>query len=205
MDTPPEYDVAVDLETNEKDSPPTYDSLFGKVRAAKNESQGNVTFVKKVMVIFCSSIGCTICIALMMAIPVSMIAIGVLYLNSCNIERFIPIYLIVGGCFGVLKNLSNLVQNICNRKQDKEDENAKTNPFDGLVSCFLLAWFIAGNVWIYRVYNQVNYENAASPNYCHPTLYLYAFWVTTASYIVLASTCCCVCFVGCVSLCCSRK
>ncbi|XP_064638043.1 transmembrane protein 272-like isoform X2 [Lineus longissimus] len=187
--------------TEQPNSPPSYDSLYGKVKAAKRESGGHVDFFKKFMIILCGTIGCTVCIGLIMAIPISMIAMGSIYLNDCRIERFIPIYLIVGGCFGILKNISNIVQRIRNQKEEKEEENAKTNPFDGIVSCFLLAWFIAGNVWIYRVYHTVNYKDPSDPNYCDPALYLYAFWITTATYIFLAVTCCCICCAGLITMC----
>ena len=56
----------------------------------------------------------------------------------------IPIYLIVAGCFGVIKNVSNMIQRCLNKKKDQDDDNAKTNPVDSIISCFLLAWFIAG-------------------------------------------------------------
>ena len=67
-----------------------------------------------------------------------------MYVHDCPRERYIPIYLIVAGVFGVLKNLSNMVQRVKNKQDDQEDNNAKTNPFDGTLNCFLLAWFIAG-------------------------------------------------------------
>ena len=70
---------------------------------------------------------------------------GAIHKDHCPAERFIPIYLIVAGAFGIVKNLSTLGQRARNKdKDDKDEQNAKTNPFDGLVSCFLFAWFIAG-------------------------------------------------------------
>ena len=65
-------------------------------------------------------------------------------MHECPAEKYIPIYLVVGGAFGVLKNLSSVAQRIRNRQENQDDENAKTNPFDGIITCFLLAWFIAG-------------------------------------------------------------
>jgi hypothetical protein len=50
----------------------------------------------------------------------------------------------VGGAFGVLKNCSNLLQRFRNRDNGNDEENVKSNPFDGTVNCFLIAWFIAG-------------------------------------------------------------
>lgn len=75
--------------------------------------------------------------------PVS--ALGAIHLHDCPIERFIPIYLIVGGCFGVVQSVMTTSLRIKNQRQKKDEENARPHPASGIVSCFLLAWFIAGN------------------------------------------------------------
>lgn len=74
--------------------------------------------------------------------------VGALYMDDCPAEKFIPIYLVVFGCFSIVKDLSSLIQNIKRRKCDGEQEDIsqsnKSNGFDGLLDCFLFAWFIAG-------------------------------------------------------------
>ena len=67
-----------------------------------------------------------------------------MFLYDCPYERYIPIYLVVGGCFGIVKNLSNMIQRVHNKRENRDDDNARTNPFDGTLNCFLFAWFIAG-------------------------------------------------------------
>ena len=42
-----------------------------------------------------------------------------------------------------------------------------------------------GNVWIYSTYDKFA-TLPGEPTYCHPTLYWFAFWLTTATYIILA-------------------
>ncbi|CAH1778449.1 unnamed protein product [Owenia fusiformis] len=181
------------------DAPPSYDSIYGRLKGAKDESDGNVDFAKKFAGIVCGTLGCTICVGLVLAIPISMIVMGSVHLHNCPRERMIPIYLIVAGVFGIIKNLSNFGQRIKNRKEGNDEENAKTNPFDGILNCFLFAWFIAGNVWIYRTYRSYNCElPRVDAVYCDCTLYLYAFWITTATYILIALSCCCVCFSSCL-------
>ena len=69
---------------------------------------------------------------------------GAYYKDDCPAEKYIPIYLIVGGVFGVIKNLLNIGQRAKNRKDNQDEENAKTNPLDGILNCLLMAWFIAG-------------------------------------------------------------
>ena len=79
------------------------------------------------------------------------VILGSCYLHDCPREPYIPIYLIVAGVFGVLKNLSNITQRVKNKQSDQDEDNIKTNPFDGTLSCFLLAWFIAGNSNVYFI------------------------------------------------------
>ncbi|KAK3606717.1 hypothetical protein CHS0354_005856 [Potamilus streckersoni] len=166
------------------------------MKSARSESHGNVDFARKFCTIIIGTIGCTIMLGIAMAIPIAMIVIGVLFKNDCKAEYYIPIYLIVAGSFGILKTLSSLLQRCMNKnKENAEEENAKTNPFDSTLNCFLFAWFIAGNVWIYRTYNHWSPDPTVS-NYCHPMLYYFAFWVTTATYIMMGAICCCTCCLG---------
>lgn len=182
--------------------PPSYESLYGKIKAAQTTSSNKVELGKNVCVILLGTLGCTVMLAVTLAIPITMIVIGAIYKDDCPRERFIPIYLIVAGSFGIVKNLSSLGQRCKNKDdEDADEKNAKTNPFDGLVSCFLFAWFIAGNVWIYRTYNDFSEDPASGAYYCHPTLYYFAFWVTTATYILLGLCCCCICCGGILAAC----
>jgi hypothetical protein len=110
--------------------------------------------------------------------------LGSIYLHDCTIERFIPIYLIVGGCFGIIKNISNIVQRIHNKKEDKDDENAKTNPFDGLVSCFLLAWFIAGSYAFCHQRQSPNSVDAEKDKYDYCTVNLWHIYFSKCLFSI---------------------
>ncbi|XP_005112148.2 uncharacterized protein LOC101853426 [Aplysia californica] len=186
-----------------QEPPPSYDSLYGRMKAAKRESDGTVGFLKSFLVIILSTIGFTILLAIFMAVPVSMIVMGSVYLDDCPAERMIPIYLIVAGAFGAAKNLFSLVQRCRKSEQEREEDQKKVNPVEGIVNCFLFGWFIAGCVFIYRTDDRSSVET--DPNYCDPTLYWFAFWITTAAYIIMAASCCCVCMVGCIAACFAKK
>ncbi|XP_040887365.1 transmembrane protein 272-like isoform X2 [Toxotes jaculatrix] len=119
--------------------------------------------------------------------PIAQIAIGSVYLQECPRQHYIPIYLIVVGVFGlVLAVLSCLP---C----AQEPEDGTSNPlsrvcatWNSLTSFFLFCWFIAGNVWVYSIY-QPNYNKSTTDvePYCNRTLYLFAFWNITLVYILL--------------------
>ncbi|XP_055012617.1 transmembrane protein 272-like [Boleophthalmus pectinirostris] len=133
-------------------------------------------------------------------LPVAQIAIGAAYLDECPKEHYIPIYLVVIGVCGLI--LAILACLPC--AQDSPD--GTTSPlhrlctaWNSLLSAFVSCWFIAGNVWIYRIYEPNYVKNATIiDTYCNKTLYLFAFWTTTLAYILLGA----ILVGGCCVLCC---
>ncbi|XP_037832476.1 transmembrane protein 272-like [Kryptolebias marmoratus] len=133
-------------------------------------------------------------------LPIAQIAIGAVYLKECPRQPYIPIYLIVVGVFGLALGILSCLP--CAQKS----ENSENNPlscictaWNSLSSLFLFCWFIAGNVWIYSIY-QPNYTKNETDleTYCNKTLYLFAFWSTTLIYILLGLFL----VIGCCVLCC---
>ncbi|XP_031554553.1 transmembrane protein 272-like isoform X2 [Actinia tenebrosa] len=183
---PPTYQQATE-------PPPSYQSLFGEIKEARQSASSVFDFLKKLLILLIGTIGCTIALGIIMAIPISMIAIGATYKHDCPTERYIPIYLIVGGSFGIVRNFISL----CKRaKRDQDDESeSKQSPILSILDCFLFAWFIAGNVWIYSNYKP-SFEKSSGDRYCDKTLYLFAFWLTNATYILIGVTCLCMCCAG---------
>ena len=119
--------------------------------------------------------------------------------DNCPVEPKISIYLIVLGSFGILRNLIGLWNQGKKKLSDdgsEEERDVKKTTCESLIDCFLLAWFICGNVWVYRNYEFVCWDSSKS-NYCNKTLYLYAFWLNTSAYIFMGLSCCCICLVGC--------
>ena len=119
-------------------------------------------------------------------------------------EPFIPVYLIVGGAFGIIKTVVVIMQRvIVHGEIFNEDEKHSDEPsmawtfFDGVLNLFLFTWFIAGNVWVYSKYKPHFVPPLHEPlNYCNGTLYLFSFWVITASYILMGLICFCICCLG---------
>ncbi|XP_060078455.1 transmembrane protein 272-like [Ylistrum balloti] len=184
-----------DVERNA--SPPTYDSLYGKLKAASEGSKGKVDFAKTSIGIICGSLLFLICIVISLAFPLAKIAIGSLYFYDCPAQRLIPIYLIVAGVFGTLKGIELIGQNVESRKDqsNRADENP-TNPADGILNLFLLAWFICGNVWVYGLKDEWVSSPSTAGNYCNPTLFYFSFWSITLIYISFGI----VCLFSCIGL-----
>lgn len=197
---PREVDPAVS-----KEHPPSYSSVFGRVKAARQQSTSNAGFLKVLPGILAGSVGCIICIGLMMALPISMIVMGAMYLDDCRVERFIPIYLVVGGTVSLFVNLAGLVESICQHKDPDRERSTLSkiwNTCEGFIGCFMLAWFIAGNVWIYSTFSKFT-TTPGEDTYCDPTLYWYAFWITTAGYILLGVFIVGACIIMCCVFCCA--
>ncbi|CAG2181104.1 unnamed protein product, partial [Oppiella nova] len=85
---PPSYDDVINPEA----PPPSYQSLFGQVRDARKSAATPWDFVRKLFIILIGTLGCTVIIGFTIVIPLSMIIVGTVYMNDCNVEN-IPEFL----------------------------------------------------------------------------------------------------------------
>ncbi|KAM8883502.1 transmembrane protein 272-like [Synchiropus picturatus] len=131
-------------------------------------------------------------------IMIAAISVGATHLGSCPVQPMIPIYLLV---LGVSMLLSLLLVYSINIWQGGV-VNTLASILVVLLHIFTLCWFIAGTVWIYRVYLPDNVPGDA--DYCHRTIYLFAFTVTTVIWIFLSMVllvgCCFLCVTCCLAL-----
>jgi len=120
---------------------------------------------------------------------------GVKYLNECPRQRKIPIYLLVGGCFGMLKVIGTVWHNIQSKRYEDLDIFYDGHMGDGafasrtykmmdmLLSTFLFSWLIAGTYWVFPIwepnYHQLLYEPS---DWCDRTVYLFAAYQILACY-----------------------
>lgn len=118
--------------------------------------------------------------------------IGCKYEDECPVEPLIPIFLIVAGAFGLF---ANCCSGGVRYQEGGQREEGSVNPLQSVVQLFTFAWFICGNVWIYKNY-QPNYADPESADYCNKTLYLFAFWATTSYYIIFGLVLTCFCVAG---------
>lgn len=195
---PPTYEEAI----NPDAPPPSYDSLFGRVREAHKASTGVLDFLKNVVILLLGTLGCTIILGITIVIPVCMIVFGSIYLYDCPQGEYIPVYLLVGGGFGVLKQLLHLSTRVRSR-EEQELERLRQSPTQTLINCFMLGWFIIGSFWIYRIY-EPNYDPAMG-KYCNKSLYLFTFWLITSVYMTLGIITVVLCGVSIISIAIHRR
>ena len=80
------------------------------------------------------------------------------------------------------------------RKEQTLGERAKKYSIR-LLDVFLVAWFGAGNAWVYKSYIP-DYVNKDSREYCDKTLFLFAFGITMAVYVIVSIVSVFMCFVS---------
>lgn len=77
-------------------------------------------------------------------VPICMMIVGGLYLYDCPQGEYIPVYLLVGGGFGVFKQLLHLSARVRQRQEERDEERIRQSPTQTLINCFMLGWFIIG-------------------------------------------------------------
>jgi len=194
---PPSYEEAVDP----NGEPPSYDSLFGRIRDTHKASKNVIDFLVKVILLLLGTIGCTIACSITIVIPVTMIVIGSVYFHECPAEPYIPIFLIVNGSFSVLKFLIGAMTRVRRAETGNDQDPQPTHPVQSLITFFLCGWFITGCVWVYRIYWPRTEPNSPTDlNYCNSVVYLFSFWLITTAYIFLGLFTSCICCFSIVSV-----
>lgn len=149
---------------------------------------------------------------------------GVKHLEDCPVQPNIPVYLLVGGCFGLLKVLSLLWRQVRSRRYrtmddviDDDDGRMQTGSSvsggvggggflvsrssrfsEFVLSVFLLIWFVCGNCWVFGVRRPIHFkQQLLSPNnWCDRTVYMFAFVQIIASYAVAGVAAIVVCLLA---------
>lgn len=132
---------------------------------------------------------CTFCFSISLVL-------GVKYINDCPIKRSIPIYLLVGGCSGVLRILATMWRNIRYRRQLDSYNDSYIHEdlyvsqtyrlMDVTLSLFLIGWLIAGSHWVFSVWEPPFSQPLHEPsNWCDRTVYNFAVYQIAGSYAFL--------------------
>ena len=134
--------------------------------------------------------------------------LGTVYVHDCPLEPKIPIFLILGGISGVLKNVFLIVENVTKRHSRTLSHRFKRHKWiiyiwravNLVFNLFMLAWIIAGSYWIFSLYKTVHSNDFSN---CNELLYKFGFSIVISSYILLVLMCCCTCI--CAGICLRRK
>ena len=127
------------------------------------------------------SVGCTFIVGVIIVIPICMIFFGAIYMHECPLNKYIPIYLLIGGIMGIIKPILSLSLHVRATQQEQAEERQRQSGTQSTLNWFILAWFMIGSYWIYHIY-EPNYDSSKG-KYCNKSLYTFAFWLVTSAYI----------------------
>lgn len=119
--------------------------------------------------------------------------IGLKYLDECPKEPKIPIYLLVGGCFGTIKVLMSLCRHVKRLKNDEDyDFNddgelmTMTKMASIALTLFLSVWFVFGNYWLFKTWMPKFHAPLHEPrNWCDKAVFVFTFWQLIVCYVLI--------------------
>lgn len=136
-----------------------------------------------------------------LALPITKLVLGILYVNDCPVNKNIPLYMIVSGACGLSIILFLLLSSSCTyyrsfaiKKKCIHQSMICTIAFargmQGALAVFLFIWFFVGNVWVFGARQRVRPDRPDDTNnYCQPALYWFAFYVLIFTYVYAIFMC----------------
>lgn len=143
------------------------------------------------------SIRCSIiCIALDIIFALIMLAMGAANRSSCTMEARIPVFLIVFACTNFIYNSLSIAAGIIHiRKKEKNLLEFYFIHISAVIIIILLLfnyiWLILGTVWIFGIFDEVQYAQNEEDGYCERYFYQYSIVAAVVEYIIPILLCFC--------------
>jgi hypothetical protein len=141
------------------------------------------------------SIYLPISLILYVGVPISQLVIGFIYIGQCTVQQTIVVWMIVSGISGILLVIIGVIIHVQIRKQ-----SLPSTSYDGphsysllikilvpifvLILLFVIAWFFAGQVFVFEVKLRVEFFDSTLPEYCHGNLYKAAYILIFIEYLI---------------------
>ncbi|XP_050416732.1 transmembrane protein 272 [Patella vulgata] len=179
-----------------------------QIKEANSDAENACDFICRAHRIICSSYFMRAFLAVVLILPIAMISIGVKYLNDCPVQPMIPVYLLVGGCFGLVKLGSCFWKTIQSKRDESIDNiydagqkgifSSRTNRVMSIVlSVFLSVWHGLGTFWVGSIwrprYKQLIHEPS---NWCDSTVYIFAMCQILGLYAFMCLFCLTFCLLA---------
>ncbi|XP_067134424.1 uncharacterized protein [Centruroides vittatus] len=170
-----------------------YELFFPRGRRPDPELDKAHEMIKHINTTFFSCVLCMAVLVYFIIIPILMIIFGTIYLKECPAQKYLPVFLIVGGITIIIKTLLDVSFRFVKNK--KKEKKRFTLPLI-ILQIFLFSWFVTGCVWVYQMYPPV-YDDNSDSRYCNRNLYLFTFWTISSIFILVALYICFLClFTG---------
>lgn len=209
---PPTYDEATDPDA----PPPTYDSLYGRLRSSRDPSSFLST-LHSAWVGCCGTVFALVLLGVLAVLPLAMLLVGAAHLHDCPIQPMIPRYLVVSGCLSIFKTVLDIGFKLKQRRDLGPEADGERRPkgtpiwLESFINIVLFSFFIAGTVWVYQnawpdfehkpSLNETGNGNETASRYCDEVTYKLAFATVTMSWVFFAlALVCCSGVLGCMCL-----
>ncbi|CAF0849445.1 unnamed protein product [Rotaria sp. Silwood1] len=149
-----------------------------------------------------STVAVLIYLTALLALPIIKLVLGILYVRECPVNKNIPLYMIISGVCGLVIVILLVLSSACTYCRSVSNVEKPTYGFivctialtrgmQGTLAIFLFIWFLFGNIWILNARYRVRTDKPNDiNNYCHPTLYWFAFYSLIFTYVYALFTCC---------------
>ena len=131
-------------------------------------------------------------------------------MHECPVEPKLPVYLVVGGCFGIVK-ISILLWRQIKQHRDEMIDFADVGlqkmarQTNIALDVFLCVWFVFGHYWLFKIWTPHYRAPLHEPqNWCNESLFAFFFWHLIICHILIGLTlfsflmlCSCFIFVKC--------
>jgi hypothetical protein len=165
--------------------------------AVRVETTDYSKYLRTIAGINTPSIPCAVvCTAFDLIFTLIALVIGTSNISACPVERLVPIYLVVSGTINLTSILFTIVAYTVHIKA--KDENIIGFFYVTFSSIMIIIfqlvnfiWLLLGTVWVFSVFNEVQYTNMNATTYCQVNLYQYTEVSIILQYIVPLFICCC--------------
>ncbi|XP_058810472.1 uncharacterized protein LOC131675471 [Phymastichus coffea] len=169
-----------------------YGSLVFQLKDAHLEASGSCDFALRALRVVGKTTPVTVFLALLSAMPIVMLILGVQFVRDCPREPHIPVYMLVGGSLGSIRMFWTLYSQIRSRRPEvltvpgSRSQLSPTGLASIALSCFLVGWFALGNYWILSIRWPDYAPTLFEPNrWCHKTLYVFSLLHLAVVYLVM--------------------
>ncbi|CAF3633769.1 unnamed protein product [Rotaria socialis] len=148
-----------------------------------------------------NTVAAFIYLCFLLALPITKLVLGILYVNECPVNKNIPLYMIISGACGLAIVVLIFFTSACTYCRSMLNARKQTHGFiifiiaftravRGALAIFLFIWFLFGNIWVFNARYRVRTDKPNDTNnYCHATLYWFAFYVLIFTYVYAICTC----------------